>query len=210
METNWASDNLQVIRTLMERSALYRRALAPIMMVSGLIGLVAAIAAYALQLETPKTFAVYWFCVSLAAVAASFLLVRRQAIKESEPLWSPPTRRVSQALLPAFMTGLAAGGLYLIASVNLPPPLYLASIWVILYGLALHAAGFFMPRGIKLLGWCFIVGGIGMVYSACVSANSDPLRGLASGHAIMGAFFGVLQLAYSIYLYFTEKTKVLA
>ena len=30
MEPNWAGEHLQVIRTLMERSALYRRALAPV------------------------------------------------------------------------------------------------------------------------------------------------------------------------------------
>ena len=29
MESGWATDHLQVIRTLMERAALYRRALAP-------------------------------------------------------------------------------------------------------------------------------------------------------------------------------------
>ena len=31
MQTDWASENLQVIRTLMERGAVYRRALAPVM-----------------------------------------------------------------------------------------------------------------------------------------------------------------------------------
>ena len=30
MESNWAEENLQTIRTLMERSAIYRRCLAPI------------------------------------------------------------------------------------------------------------------------------------------------------------------------------------
>jgi len=44
MDTNWAAENLQVIRTLMERSTLYRRALAPVMLVSGLIGTSAAAA----------------------------------------------------------------------------------------------------------------------------------------------------------------------
>ena len=39
METKWAVDNLQTIRTLMERSALYRRALAPIMILAGTIGI---------------------------------------------------------------------------------------------------------------------------------------------------------------------------
>ncbi len=40
---------------------------------------------------------------ALAALTASLLLVRRQALKAAEPFWSPPTRRVSQAVLPAFL-----------------------------------------------------------------------------------------------------------
>src|SRR5262249_16236529 len=35
MESNWAAEHLQVIRTLMERSAIYRRGLAPIMIFHG-------------------------------------------------------------------------------------------------------------------------------------------------------------------------------
>src|SRR6266446_9747026 len=38
MESNWAAEHLQVIRTLMERSAVYRRALAPIMIFNGIVG----------------------------------------------------------------------------------------------------------------------------------------------------------------------------
>ena len=37
MESNWAAEHLQVIRTLMERSAIYRRALAPIMLGTGVL-----------------------------------------------------------------------------------------------------------------------------------------------------------------------------
>jgi hypothetical protein len=207
METNWASENLQVIRTLMERSALYRRALAPIMMVTGIFGLVAAVAAFGLKLDSGRNFTLYWLGVSLAALMASFLLVRRQAIKEGEPFWSPPTRRVSQALLPAFVAGLAAGGVFLLP-LHLPEPLILACFWVVFYGLALHGAGFFMQRGIKLLGWCFVLGGIGFGYAAILLNVQSKL--LLSGHLVMGAFFGVLQLAYSIYLYFTEKTRASA
>ena len=43
MDTSWAAENLQTIRTLMERSALYRRALAPIMTYNGVVGCVAAV-----------------------------------------------------------------------------------------------------------------------------------------------------------------------
>ena len=45
----------------------------------------------------------------MVALAGSFLLVRRQALKESEPFWSPPTRRVTQALLPPLVAGLMIG-----------------------------------------------------------------------------------------------------
>ena len=37
MNDDWAVDQLQAIRTLMERSALYRRALAPVLTVAGVI-----------------------------------------------------------------------------------------------------------------------------------------------------------------------------
>ncbi len=202
--TNWASENLQVIRTLMERTALYRRTLAPVMMVNGLIGLAAAAVAYGIHLAGNRPFSVLWMGVSLLALIVSFLLVRRQALKEAEPFWSPPTKRVTQALLPPFVAGLAAGWLYVLAPDMLPRSWFLACLWIILYGLALHAAGFFMQRGIKLLGWCFVLGGVALLYAAYLGLD---LTSSGAGHALMGGFFGLLQLAYSVYLYFTEKSK---
>ena len=65
METNLASDHLQTIRTLMERSALYRRALAPVMIVSGSIGLVAAGIAPFLKIDSGRSFAIFWLVAGL-------------------------------------------------------------------------------------------------------------------------------------------------
>src|SRR5262245_29826267 len=107
METNWATEHLQTIRTLMERSALYRRALAPVMIVTGSIGLVAAVVPCLMRIEGNASFACFWMGISLVALIAAFVLVRRQALKEGEPFWSSPTRRVTQALLPVFVVGLA-------------------------------------------------------------------------------------------------------
>src|SRR5678815_1227599 len=107
METNWASEHLQVIRTLMERSAVYRRALAPVMILNGVLGAAGAITGLAAEVASPRAFILYWVCVAAVALAGSFFLVRRQALKASEAFWSPPTRRVTQAMLPA----LAAGGI---------------------------------------------------------------------------------------------------
>src|SRR5438132_963526 len=116
MDTNWAAEHLQVIRTLMERSAVYRRALAPVMILNGVLG--------------------------------------------------------------------TAG-------------------WIILYGCGFHAAGFFMPRGMKVFGWALILGGCALL----AIGIPDRYHRLEHSHAIMGFFFGLLHLAYGTYLYFTEKRR---
>lgn len=204
MESNWASEHLQTIRTLMERSALYRRALAPIMLLTGLIGIAAATIPCFMPIESLSAFSLYWMTVSLSALAAAFLLVRRQALKESEPFWSLPTRRVTQALLPGFVVGLVAGVVAATGSAKYLTPPTLAIIWIAAFGFAINAAGFFMQRGIKLLGWIFVLGAMGaFIGVASCQYFSKP----AVGHYFMGSFFGVLQLAYGFYLYFTEKGR---
>lgn len=215
MESNWATEHLQVIRTLMERAALYRRALAPVMLWTGAVGLLAALAGWQMGVQSPRSFAGYWLAVALVAAAAAFVLVRREALKEREPFWSPPTRRVAHALVPA----LAAGLLLTVAvffgprfaplersltlyAAHLVAFVWLPAAWIVLYGCAIHAAGFFMPRGMKLFGWSFILGGSGLFW---VKFADPPTSGL--GYAVMALFFGVLHLAYGTYLYFTEQTR---
>src|SRR4051794_10180323 len=102
MENNWASENLQTIRTLMERSAIYRRALAPIMSVTGSIGLIASVISRFAVIETNFAFTIFWMATSVVALVTAMLFVRRQALQESEPFWSLPTQRVWGALLPNF------------------------------------------------------------------------------------------------------------
>ena len=50
MNQHAAGQHLEVIRTLMERSAIYRRALAPNMLMLGAVGIAAGIAGYFLPL----------------------------------------------------------------------------------------------------------------------------------------------------------------
>lgn len=202
MESNWAAEHLQVIRTLMERSALYRRALAPIMTYNGVLGVLGGVVGWAAKIDSPRGFIGYWAAVGLAALAGSFLLVRRQALKESEPFWSPPTRRVARALLPALFAGSVAGLLALLSpSWDFLQPGALPCFWILLYGCALTAAGFFMHRGMKLLGWLFIISGCGLM-AGRFQGTPWPLL---HGHLVMGGVFGGLHLAYGIYLYFTEQ-----
>jgi hypothetical protein len=205
METKWAVDNLQTIRTLMERSVLYRRALAPIMILAGTMGIAAGLTGWLCRIETNRGFVCLWVVTAIIALAGAFFLMRRQALKDSEPFWSPPTRRVCQALLPAFFIGLVMAGLILAFSSGSGGEgiqLFLVILWVLFYGCAVHAAGFFVPRGIRWLGWLFIIVG-------CVLLSSLNLGGHwvdhLQPHLLMGGIFGGLHLAYGIYLHFTEQ-----
>jgi hypothetical protein len=205
MEPNWAAEHLQVIRTLMERSAVYRRALAPIMTFNGLLGTAAALVGWWQKIEAPRGFTFYWAAVGIVAVAGSFWLVRRQALSASEPFWSPPTRRITQALLPGLVAGLIIS-LVTLKNVDQTEArgfAWLPLSWVILYGCAMHAAGFFMPRGMKVFGWVFILGGCGLLAVGLPDTGTSG----AFVHGVMGLFFGLLHLAYGIYLYFTEPRR---
>jgi hypothetical protein len=213
MEPAWAAEHLQVIRTLMERSALYRRALAPIMIYVGAVGLLAAGAGWFLRIQGTIAFVLYWYGVGVVALAGAFLMVRRQAWQQSEPFWSPPTRRIAQAMLPALTAGFVLGALMLLAEAlpepKLPSPpggtavllVLLPLFWVVFYGCAVHAAGFFMARGIRLFGWGIIV--LGCAAFFLTGAMEQPLL----KHLVMGFFFGLLHLAYGTYLYFTEQRR---
>jgi hypothetical protein len=201
MKTDWAEENLQTIRTLMERSAIYRRALAPITLFAGSLGVLAAAVGLFFHFDSLRAFGGLWLAAAIVAVVGAFFIARRQAVKQGEPFWSPPTRRVAQALAPPLTAGLCLGLVFALAGVA--NPFALTFIWLLFYGCAVHAAGFFMPRGVKCFGWI------------CVSLACGCLIFLAwaqpdisiSAHWFMGFFFGVLHLAYGAYLYLTEKGK---
>lgn len=201
METNWAADHLQTIRTLMERSAVYRRALAPIMLFAGCLGVFSAAAGLILRLNALRAFIALWFLTAAVVIVGAFLIARRQALRDNEPFWSPPTRRVAQAIAPPLTAGMFLG--LVLAYTGLFNPVALTFIWLLFYGCALNAAGFFMPRGMKLFGWLYISLACACLLILVLRQPSVEI----SAHWLMGFFFGVLHLAYGAYLLLTEEGK---
>ncbi len=221
MKTDQAAEQLQTIRTLMERSALYRRALAPLMTYAGVLGILAAFLGYLLRVEAETTFIVYWYAVALLGLSGSLFLVRRQAIKTNEPFWSPPTRRVAAAMLPTLTVGFVIGvWVYFVFASPSPGESscgefqvgqhlgLLCAVWAILYGCGLHAAGFFTSRGLRHFGWLFIAAGKAILawMMFLQPGWSRSFEGWHN-HVLMGALFGGLQLAYGIYLFATGEEQ---
>jgi hypothetical protein len=211
MQAELAPEKLIAIRTLMERPALYRRALASVMGLVGATGLAAGALGAAQDLETSRLFAAYWTAVALLCLAEAFLLLRRQAVKEREPFWTPPTLWVARAVSPAFFTGLMVGIVFFVK--NTPRwdlLMMLIFVWMALYGLALHAAGFFMPLEFRLFGWGYILAGLAGV--GCWMATPVPNANVpgfpwGSSNFVMGVLFGGGHLACGLFLHFTEKRE---
>jgi hypothetical protein len=202
----WAAENLQVIRNLMERAALYRRTLAPVSLAVGAFGALAGIAGYLLRFDTARTFGIYWMVVGVLSLGIALVIMRRQAIRASEPFWSPPARRVAQAMLPALFAGVLAGVVVILPGWRDPlHAWWLPGIWMLLFGCATHAAGFFMPRGMKLFAWVFAVLGAAMLCYVNARSHAAGMPSLHLAHLVMGAAFGGLHLAYGFYLAATEK-----
>jgi hypothetical protein len=169
----------------------------------GILGSLAAVVGRTFHLDALRTFVGFWLGTAVMGVAGAMLIARRQALKDAEPFWSPPTRRVGQAVLPPLGAGLLLSVFLLVwGSGNMHPLFVFPNI--LFYGCAVHAAGFFMPRGMKLFGW-LILASAGVTLLIVPRLQTDPSPAL--DHALMGFFFGVLHLAYGVYLYFTEKRK---
>lgn len=207
MSSGWAEENLKVIRQLMERTALYRRALGPISIWIGVIGFGGAtLGFFAFPDLSPSGFTLFWLLHATAAICGGFAIMRRQALKDHEPLFSPPAKRVLQALAPGLTAGLV-GVIVLwskeLSTISLIP--WIVFSWMALYGCAVHAAGFFMPRGIKWFGWIFI--GSTLILSIALSIPNLLTLDIRGCHMLMGIVFGGFHLAYGIYLQITESQE---
>jgi hypothetical protein len=200
MKTDEAEQNLQVIRTLMERSTIYKRALRPIMWWAGIGAIVSAGAGYFLpgQYFRSQVFIPHWLITGLVILGGAFVLARRQALRDKETFWSPSARRVAQAMLPALLTGLAVTILWFFCDGGAE---LIVGAWAMLYGCALHAAGFFAPRGLRALGWLFLL--FGMCWWLVLGTTSWASE--LSLYVLMGLIFGGLHLGYAICLTVTRR-----
>jgi hypothetical protein len=196
MNPTWAEDNLRTIRTLMENSAVYRRALAPILIALGITGSIAAIVAGILRLP-PEPFCWFWSAVALLALGLAFLLARRAALKDSEPFWTAPVKRVAQALAAPLVAGT------ILTAFAGDDAMLAVGIWLLLYGCALRAASFFTIRCVGTLGWLFVLAGAAFLAIAFRTGFSwdSNVASLA-----MGVCFGGFHLAFGLYLHFTKTS----
>lgn len=154
-----ALDNLQFIRSAMERAGSFTAVPGWGMVIIGVTALAATWLAGRQQIDA-QWLAVWLGEAVLAVLIGSATLVRK-ARAANDPLLSGPARRFGLSFLPPIVVGaLLTIALHRTTSFRLMP-----GMWLLLYGTAVASAGAFSVRIVPIMGVCFMVFGAGALFA---------------------------------------------
>lgn len=178
-----AADHLRYIRETMASAAEFTA-------VPGwggvAMGLTALAAAYLASMQTtPTRWLMVWLMEAGIAVAIAAPAAATKAHRANAQLFSGPGRKFALSFAPAILAGgfltyaLAHAGLYSA----------LPGMWLLLYGTAIVTGGAFSVRVVPVMGLCLMLLG--------VVALLAPAQW---GDLLMAAGFGVVQIAFGIWI----------
>src|SRR5271163_2820557 len=150
-DSDSASQQLRVIRSLMERATIYRSISAPTALVGGLLSLGGFATAYYAKHDrqhplSPTEFLIVWLVILALTCLANVIFLSRGAARRSEYFFSPGMRCALTSLAPAFFSAAV------LTPLMYHHPVHLALLWITLYGIGLLATQHFAPRSLVLLG----------------------------------------------------------
>lgn len=169
MNRTEAEEHLRVIRSLMEKATIYRAISAPTALVGGLASVIVGGALFFQWRNVPegvahdeagKWFVFGWLGVLVITAAANGWFILRDARRRGDRFASPGMRKALLALLPAMLCGGIFTGFQFVGT-GMGPYWILPELWMIFYGLGLLATAQFAPRSIPILGWVFLISGLG-------------------------------------------------
>lgn len=148
-----AADNLAFIRDTMARAGAFTSVSGAAMMLTGGMGLGAAVLASPTLLATDSTrFLSTWIAIAILGGAGSWVAIRRKARRAGQSLVDGPARRFALAFAPA----LVAGAVLTVAFVAGGNSALLPGTWLSLYGAAVTAGGALSVRPVPVMGAAFM------------------------------------------------------
>jgi len=180
MDAKRATETLEVIRTLMERTTQYRLLAGGAALASGCMAGLGALVFLFVDAANPAQFGVVWGLVFAAALLATTVGTVVRGRECGERVWSRPTRTVLVALWPGLFTAAALTGLFFARGDHLLLP----GVWMLCYGVGALATRAYAPRCIRWLGTAMLPAGALTLY---LGPNwSIPMMGLAFGLGHIG------------------------
>ena len=174
-----AMDNLRFIRETMEAAATFTAVSGWGMVTIGATAFAAAL--LSAEVTNPTRWVFIWLCEACLSMAISIYTMALKARAVQMPLWSEPARKMVFSFAPPMMVGALVTLLFLERDlISLLP-----GIWMLLYGVAVIAAGTFSVRIVPVMGLAFMMVGT-------VALFAPPSWSAIS----MAAGFGALHLAF--------------
>lgn len=196
-DSDYASRQLRVIRSLMERATIYRSLSAPTALVGGLLSFGGFATAYYAEVYrqqplSPRAFLIVWLVILALTCFSNAVFLWRGSVQRGEPFFSPGMKSALLSLAPAF---ISAG----LLSIVIHRPIHLAMLWIAFYGMGLLATQHFAPRSLIVLGITFFLTGCVLLVSwkslFMPPGHGEPSALIVSG--IMAATFGGYHLVYA-------------
>lgn len=204
-----ALEHLRVIRSLLERSQVYRAISAPAALFGGLLALAVSLwtikiaqAEFSGRLE-PRQFLAVWLGILAVTTVLNVLLLKRQADARQQPFVSEGMRAALRAFIPPMLVGGVLGGLLIWFNDEVK----LGSlVWILCYGLALLSTAHFSPRSLVRLGWMFVIAGLVLAWKNASSGFGYIQNDEAAASLFLGLTFGLLHIGYAVAV-FVRKPK---
>jgi hypothetical protein len=192
MDARQATQTLEVIRTLMERTTQYQLLTARASLVAGSLAGAGALAFLVLDPANPWHFGAVWAVVFAGSLLATALGTVMRGRASGERVWSRPARAVLTALAPSLVAALAltvfffAHGWYE----------WLPGVWMLCYAQGALATSAYAPTPIRWLGLAvLLLGGLTLWLG-------PPWAAL-----MMGLVFGLGHLALGAILVIKERRQ---
>jgi hypothetical protein len=189
MDARQAARNLEVIRTLMERTCQYQLLTARASLVAGILAGAGALAFFWLNPESRSQFGWVWLGVFVGSVLATLIGTVMRGRERGEQVWSRQARAVVLALAPSLFAALVLS-IYFFAREE---HLWLPGVWMLCYGQGALATSAYAPSPIRWLGIAVLI--LGSLTLALGTAYAVVMMGLVfgAGHIGLGTVLLVIE-----------------
>jgi hypothetical protein len=181
MDPRRAEENLELIRTLMERATRYEYLSARAGMLAGGATLLGSLSFLWLHPTDPLAFGLVWTAVLAVSLAGTLLENMRELRAAGEPPWSRPFREVCRSLAPAMFAAVVLTVDFFMHGRHLELP----GLWMLCYGCGALATTTYAPETVRPLGLSFLALG---TLTLCLGPTwSIVMMGVAfgGGHIVM-------------------------
>jgi hypothetical protein len=148
MDARQAARNLEVIRTLMERTCQYQLLTARAGLVAGSLAGAGALTFLVLQADNPWHFGSVWALVFVGSLLAATISTVLRSRERGERLWSRQARTVLLALAPSLVAALVSSIFFFSRGDHL----WLPGVWMLCYAQGALATAAYAPAPIRWLG----------------------------------------------------------